>query len=552
MSHPIAALIARKISEGLSRKSITRCSEWALKYRIMGQPFPGKWTFDHHPWLREMHDSDAQMNIGQKSAQMGYTETVLNWVLFNIDIRAVDALYLLPSWKPDATDFSSGRFGMALEMSQHLQELFNDVANVGHKRAGTANLYIRGSHSRSQLKSIPVSLLTIDERDEMDQAAIPLAFERQSGQVFKQTWQISTPTYPNYGINADFLNSSQNHFFFTCPCCSRFTELVFPDCLVVTAEKLTDPTLKDSWIKCIECGGKLPHETKRSWLRKGVWVEGFEQRDDKGWYINQLYSPEVKPWEIATTGIKGQTNPAEETEFYNSKGGLPHTVKGAGVTEEDLMNCYSDYRMFHNYNGNRVVTMGVDVGYPELHIEIDEWILPPPGTPVVDINQFAKCRMLKAITVPDFADAIDLFQSFRVNFCVVDAQPERRQALSFANKLYGRVRLCTYEQGITGKSILLDTTEPRIKVDRTSWLDLSLGRFKAATIRLPGDTPLDYKQHIKNQVRVYEKDRSGNPTGRYITPSGEDHFGHARNYSEIALPLACANQSPINIESSVF
>jgi len=518
----------------------------------MGQPFPGPWSFKHHPWLRDMHDSNAEMNIGQKSAQMGYTEWALNRTLFNIDIRSLDCLYVLPSWKPDASDFSNARFSPALELSTHLKELFSDVSNVGHKRAGSANLYIRGSHARSQLKSIPVAQIVIDEKDEMSQENVPLVFERQSGQLVREVIQISTPTYPNYGINKDFLQSSQNHYFFTCPLCSRFTELDFPDCLVVTAEKVTDSTLKESYIKCKECQGKLPHETKQEWLSNSTWVESITGRDWKGWYINQLYSPTVEPWKIAETALKAQTDPAEETELFNSKGGLPHTVKGAGVTDEEIIQCIREFRQFRSYEGSRVVTMGVDVGYPQLHFEIDEWILPPSGTPVVDINQYSKCRVLLAGTVNEFDDLTNLIRSFRVNYTVIDAQPERRQALSFANKHYGRVRLCTYEQGITGKAIHLDSIEPKVKVDRTSWLDLSLGRFKATTIYLPADISQEYKQHIKNQVRVYEKDRHGNPTGRYITPVGEDHFGHARNYAEIALPLACQNQSPVNIETSVF
>jgi len=550
--HKIEELIARKIHEGLTRRSLHKCSEWALKYRVMGVPYPGKWTFEHHPWLRDMHDSDAEMNIGQKAAQMGYTETVLNRVLFNIDIRSVDCLYLLPSWKPDATDFSSGRFNSAIELSPHIKDTFSDVSNVGHKRAGLANLYIRGSRSRSQLKAIPVGQIVVDEKDEMVQENVPLAFERQSGQIVRETWQISTPTHPNYGINADFIRSSQNHFFFTCPHCSRFTELEFPDCLVVTADSIMEPSLKDSYIKCKECQHKLDHETKPEWLSSAKWIESFSQRDWKGWYINQLYSCNLEPWKVAETAIKAQTDPAEEHEFWNSKGGLPHTVKGSGVTDADIINCMSGYRLFHSYTGNRVVTMGIDVGYPLLHYEFDEWILPPSGTPIVDINAHAKCRILSVGTVPDFREAGSLLENFRANFCVVDAQPERRAALEFANRYYGKVRLCTYEQGITGKSIHPDEHEPRVKVDRTSWLDLSLGRFKTGSIRIPADIPMEWKQHIKNQVRVYEKDRAGNPTGRYITPSGEDHFGHARNYAEIALPLACQMASPVNIESSVF
>ncbi len=53
------------------------------------------------------------------------------------------------------------------------------------------------------------------------------------------------------------------------------------------------------------------------------------------------------------------------------------------------------------------------------------------------------------------------------------------------------------------------------------------------------DTGMDYKNHIMAQVRIPKKDANGNPITRYETPGNRaDHYGHARNYAEIALPFA--------------
>jgi phage terminase large subunit GpA-like protein len=114
----------------------------------MGHPYPGLWTFDHHPWLKEMHDCKATIKVGQKAAQCGYTEWALNESFYFNDIRRMDVLYVLPNTRPDAADFSSSRFDKALELSEHLRKLYSEVQNVGHKRAGSTNLFIRGSNSR--------------------------------------------------------------------------------------------------------------------------------------------------------------------------------------------------------------------------------------------------------------------------------------------------------------------------------------------------------------------------------------------------------------------
>lgn len=70
--HQLQSLIAERVASGLKRKSIVDCAKWAETYRIMGNPFPGRWTFNYHPWLKEMHLCDSQEIVGQKSAQMGF------------------------------------------------------------------------------------------------------------------------------------------------------------------------------------------------------------------------------------------------------------------------------------------------------------------------------------------------------------------------------------------------------------------------------------------------------------------------------------------------
>ncbi len=545
----IAKLMLERISSGLKRKSLTTCSRWAEACRVMGRPFPGPWTFKWHPWLREMHDSNAEFNVGMKSAQAGYTETALNRVFFMIDVRAIDCLYVLPTSTPDAGDFSASRFNPAIELSAHLGKIFSDVDNVGHKRAGSVNLFVRGSRARNQLKSIPTGMIVLDEVDEMEQKNIPLAMERAAGQMEKQTWAISTPTIPKFGIHKMFLDSTQEHFCFRCPCCSRFTELRFPDCMEITAEDVNDVRVEESFLKCKECQGRLNHETKFDWLAKGEWQAQSVGTLGRGFHVNQLYSSTVKPAMIAKSFLKALRDPSEEQEFHNSKMGQPHIVAGAGVSDEDLERSTAQHRRYeYGPGGNAPITMGIDVG-KWLHYEIDQWSL-PGGVDSADINVQSRCKVLTMGKVRDFEELDNLVRGFGISAVVIDINPERRKAYEFASRFYGLVKLCMYVQGVTGKQIHVggDDGEHTIKVDRTSWLDLALGRFRTeGMIKIPIDTTLEYKSHIKAPVRVYEKDVSGNPVGRYVTANDEDHYAHARNYAEIALQFAIGWANPSDI-----
>jgi hypothetical protein len=543
MAHPLAVAFAERLKSGLKRHSLTSPSRWACAHRMMGKPFPGLWSFDHHPWLREMHDSRAVNNVGQKAAQVGYTETVLNITFYKIDIERVDCLYVLPAKNPDASDFSASRFDPALEMSPYLMEMFSEVKNVGHKRAGSTNLYIRGSKSRSGLKSIPAGFIVLDEVDEMDQDNIPLAMERASGQPDRQSWKISTPTIDDTGINKFYNDSTQEHFMFKCPHCSKIIELTFPESLIITASDLNDPDIQKSHLICTQCKGVLLHEKKVEFLSTGRWEMTNPGPDTRGFYINQLYSPAIQPAVIAETYLKSLVDIAAEQEFFNSKLGLPHVVAGAQINEKEIQACMSGDRKKltgRDLTGNKIITMGVDVGR-WLHVEIDEWDI--PGNALMsDVNTYARPRVIWQGKVQDFSRLDDFMQNYSIHFAVVDANPERRLAYSFACRFWGRVKICFYGKSANGKQLVPATDiEQSVVVDRTSWLDSSLGRFHRgkAGIELPMDIDFEYKEHLKAQVRIYAKDRDGNPVGKYITPHNKaDHYAHARNYAEIALPFA--------------
>lgn len=534
--------LKNQIVTGLERKAVTSCSKWAQLYRIMGQPVPGPYSFTYHPWCKDMHDCEEETMVGMKAAQMGYTEVALNKTFYAMDILGQSVLYILPSSHPDAGDFSSSRFDPAVELSPHISSMFSDVKNVGHKRAGSASLYIRGSRSRAQLKSLPVGMMIFDEVDEMTQENIPLAFERMSGQREKQAFLLSTPTIDKHGIDYYFKLSSQDHFFFKCPCCSKWTEFVFPDCLVITAEDILDSRIKESYYICKECRNTLPHEDKVNFLSTGKWVPSYTDRDVRGFAVSQMYSMMVagRPAELATAYLKGMTNPADEQEFYNSKLGLTHAVEGAKVTDKMIDECIGGYTIYDEQQVTTFTTMGVDVG-TWLHYEIAHWVMNHNET-IKDINLLSKCKVLRMGKVLNFEELYDLMRKFRINFCVIDANPERRKALEFAKKFEGHVKLCFYGRGIHSKQIHVHADEEyTLTVDRTSWIDISLGRFKTKTIKIPKDTPLEYKEQIKAPVRIYKKENDGNLIGEYVKADKDmDHFAHARTYNEIALPMGAS------------
>jgi hypothetical protein len=524
----------------------------------MGGDFDGPFGFKYHPWAKEPHDSLASFNASMKAAQMGFTEIGINRAFYILDILRRDVLYVLPT-ALNASDFSRSRFAPALKFSPYIKQMFTDINTVNLKQAGTNTLYIRGSRGDSNLKSIPVSELVLDEVDEMDQDQIWLAFERLSGQITQNIWAISTPTLPNRGIHKLYQTTSQEHFFFKCPHCSKSIELRWPESFELCGQTVADPDTAKSYLKCYECNHKLEHETKPEYLSKGFWqptVTDFDP-DMRGFNVNQLYSFTVSPQKIAVAYLRGIGDEGALCEFHKSKLGQPYIPDGGQVTDEKIDSCvnhaYSTSDPRPKSGSERFVTMGVDQG-DWVHAWVDEWFFDEFGR---DINVIAKAKntwhgKFNAKVEGGWGKLDELMREWQVLHCVVDADPNTLEARRFAQRFPGYVTLCRYRRGVPQKEVQLQEDLNRVMmatVDRTNWLDCALGRFHVeGRIMLPRNVNLEVREHLKNLVRTYEKDENGNLTATYIN-MGADHYAHARCYSEIALPLAASYVRGQDIQS---
>jgi len=539
----LADAFREAVAEGIRSRTLTSCSRWSTHRRVMGEPFPGAYSYERHPWCQGIADSEAVYNTAMKAAQMGVTEVAINRAFYTIDVLRKDVLYVLPTLN-NASDFAKARFNTALQLSPYLKGLFTDTNTIGLKQAGGVNLYIRGSRGDSNLKSIPVSTLILDEVNEMDQKQIWLALERLSGHVRKAVWAISTPTIPKYGVHKLFQQGTQEHYMFKCPKCGRWTELIWPDCVEICGEGVSDPRCKESFLKCKECKNRLDHETKHEWLTvDNCQWESTEKgsTEHRSFLINQLYSYTVSPPEIVTAHFRGLGDEAAMVEFHNSKLGIPYIPAGGLVTDTEIEEAVANHTKNDprpKVGGERCICMGVDQGKFN-YVVVAEFLFDQYSS---DLNVAAFERILWEGKLPGdcFEDLDLLMREWQVLGCVIDADPQINDARRFARRFPGYVHLCRYRRGVTGREVQVseeDGGAPVATVDRTNWMDATLGRYHNSRVALPRDISFEFREHLKNVVRTYEKDDQNNPRAVYVN-TGADHFVHAQTYTEIALPLA--------------
>lgn len=520
---------------------------WAQKCRVMGKPFPGPYnTEPFFPWNKEIMCYNGPYLVVKKGAQTGVSEAMINRALFTLDQLKLNVFYALPTTSPDAQDFSTARFGKAIELSEYIKNMFVSTDRVGLKQTAENTLYIRGVQTKNQLRSTDCALLVADEVDVFPPWVIPLFKHRSKGQLEKYFRALSTPSLPGYGIDLMFKTTTQEHFFFPCPHCSRHIELRFPDSLVITGDKHNDPNVKNSHLICYECKGVLKHEEKPLWLPKGFYVPKYPDSSERGLYVNQLYSSTAQPFEAAEDYLRGLDDRFYEQEFHNSVMGNAHVVEGASVNDQDLINCTGDYHMADILKINdptRIRTCGIDVG-AKIHYVVKSYKMYSNTSTIV--NENAKCEYLAIGTVDSFAEMARILQRFRPQSFVVDAMPETQLAKSFVAQ-YGKLgRICYYNANMKERALGLSAeNEISVSVNRSNWLDLTMGRFKDGTTSLPKDCPYDFKEHIKATVRHYKID--GDKKMVIYRETGPDHYAHADNYAEIALGLTDDNYTPKNL-----
>lgn len=548
------------VIDGVDADAASNCYRWATLRRVIHDietNAPGKYSARLHPWIVDMHNSEAPYHWVMKGAQLGFTEWAINIALYMIDKLRKDVLYVLPTGTT-ASDFSKARFGGALQLSPYLKALFTDTDSVNLKQAGSRTLYIRGAGGKGNLVSIPVSCLILDEVDRMAQEQIWLALERLSGQIKKMVRGLSTPTIPDFGIHKLFMQGTQECYSFKCPRCSRMTELVWPDCIEIIGEHVTDPRCRDSFLKCKECKGKLDHREKPEFLRDAIFVpQNHEANEVRSSHVSQLYSFTVTPGELVVAHHRGIGDELANKEFHNSKLGLPFIGTGARVDQGMIDravaaggNRKDDHRPAA---AGRIITMGIDRGKWN-YASVEEWFFDRWS---IDVNVAAKCKVLYECKFleDDFDTRADeLMREWQVLACVCDADPGTNEARRFARRFNAHgdfVWLCRYRKGPTAKEISISEAEtgaPMATVERSNWLSASLGRFKSdpPRISLPQDVSSEYCKHQMALTSTYERDEFGNPRLEFIH-TAPDHFAHARCYAEIALPLIGFSQGNLDI-----
>lgn len=508
--------------------------------RIEGEPF----SFDGHEFQREIiRDTRSRIYV-RKCSQVGLSELMVQKTMALLSVlRHKRVIFTLPVGSM-AAKFSKDRVDGLIEQSDYYRGMVVKANNSAHqKKIGSNTLYIGGTFGDTGAISVPAEVVISDEIDFSNQTVLGKLSSRlrhaspdeRGYRGFR--FEFSTPTVDDYGIDERFQKGDQRYYMTKCSCCSTwvvpdyFEDFVIPgyDRPLVELERRDlqneDYRFKDAWLKCSNCGNNLYPDlidpTRREWVAK---------HPDRWEHSYQVYPWDVPTYNTPASIILQFGEYKRDEDFYNFVLGIPFSSPEnsflVGLEHRNRM-ADAELWIFGQCVVKSATVAGLDVG-KTCHLIV----MAQAGTHsyVVWAETIAN-----TIARPATEVVLERFDFFRCRKMVVDAGPD----ITLVNQLVsarglGRISACQYVRSVPGLDIISEHDDGQlIKADRSKTMGATMKAHNSGFIHYPKEQVEDIWAHLKTIKKIRSLDVSGDEVERFEA-TGEDHYGHALNYANIA------------------
>lgn len=392
MTASAAVAFSAPFARAATPRTALTVSEWADRYRVLsakGSSERGQWRTSRTPYLREPMDclsarSGVRRLVMMFAAQIGKTETGLNWLAYSMHHHPGPMLVVLPTLEVRKR-WSLQRLAPMLAETPVLRDLM-----AGYRSRDNANseeikdypggfLVLGGANSSASLRSMPIRSVLCDELDEFPLAVgtglDPLDLIAQRTATFRRAKValISTPTVAGASrIEAEWLASDMRQYQVPCPECGEYQALAW--------ENLRwDKDLTRCEYYCRHCGCAIQEHHKTAMLAAGRWVAQHPERTPlgvRGYTLSALYAPLGlgQTWiELAREWRDKCKDPARLKTFLNEKLAQPWEDRSSDIAHQPLMERAEPWPRRSIPTGCLVLTAGVDVQDNRLAVLICGW-----------------------------------------------------------------------------------------------------------------------------------------------------------------------------------
>ena len=196
----------------------------------------------------------------------------MNVAFWLADIFQMNSTIVQPA-DPELGSFVHGRVNPAIQDCPYLLNKLTATDNIGLKKIGKAFVYFRGSRKPHKLKTIDSDCMLYDELDELSDGTLARGEKRLGHSSLKWSRAVSTPTYPDDGIDKLYNESDQMQWYIKCEHCGLKQTLVWEH----------NMDLENCTVICRECKKEIDR------LAMGEWIATYPDRKGiRGYHINKL------------------------------------------------------------------------------------------------------------------------------------------------------------------------------------------------------------------------------------------------------------------------
>lgn len=522
----------------LSRFSVTDVPEWLIKHtrspKNLGAPF----TFKDREYQLAILKDPSQEKVVIKPSQVGISEITLRAALALANIVTPYSIaYTLPT-AGFASLFVKTRLDPIIATSPYLKDALNpSLDNSEVKGFGDSMIYFRGCAAGNAAISIPVDHLIHDEIDFSDPEVLTQYESRITASEYKRKMKLSTPTLPDYGIDAEFKHSRRHFNLVKCNHCNHwfvpdyYKHVRIPDfhedLRSITKASLPHIRWQDAALHCPSCGN-APSLQKEH--REYVCENPTENHVAAGYQVTPFDAPNIV---TIPSLVKTSTNYARPQDFVNFGLGLAMEDKDATFTREELEAVF-----VKSGSAAPMYVIGADLGLT-CHIHVGA--VGADGDVLVVHSERIKVGEFRTRLV-----ALSL--EWNASVIVSDSQPYTETIIGMQpnmSNLWGAVYVTstTLElfnvrvqdaEELKGKELVR-----QVNINRDKNFDAYMHAVRSGMIAFVDgpEKELIIQQHL-DMKRVKTFDRAGEIVYTWRkSPLGNDHYHHAMGYLFVASKL---------------
>jgi phage terminase large subunit GpA-like protein len=317
--------------------------------------------------------------VVMKSAQVGWTEILLNVVGYFVDLDPSPILLVQPTVDMAAA-FSKDRLA---PMVRDTPALTGRIADARSRDSGNTTLHktfpgghitIGGANSPAGLASRPIRVALFDEVDRFPASAgtegDPIALGKKRTTTFwnRKILMGSTPTIKGESrIESAFELGDQRYYMVPCPHCEVTQRLMWAQV------RWDEGKPETAHYVCQHCGVMLDDADKAQMLRTGDWVPSKPFTGIASYHISELYSPWVTWPEMARSFLEAKKLPETLQTWINTSLGETWEDAGEKLEPQGLLARRESYTADHIPPGVRVITCGTDVQDDRLESTVWGW-----------------------------------------------------------------------------------------------------------------------------------------------------------------------------------